>query len=150
MIAFSGNIEIGCVHTENTTVNTIHAIKKFAVTHQSNIMIFLQNDAEVKLSGALKSAVSDGSSHFNLQNHPNGIILAVYSVPFLSFHNLQIFGGIHTQNSNTLTPDFLAAVKCHNSCKITSIINIKIHITIDNITIFRTQKKYKTQRLYFL
>ena len=119
----------------NTVVNIIHATKKFAVTHPSKMIIFFQKLADIKLSGALKSSASVGSSHFKLQNHPSGIRFAVYSVHFLSFQSLQIFGGNQIPNSNTLTPDFLDAVKCHNSCSTTSIINIKTQIIIDNITI---------------
>jgi hypothetical protein len=115
LIEFSGNIESGCVHAVNITVNNTHATKKFAVTHQSKITIFFQNFADMKLSGALNSSVLLGSSHFRLQNHPKGIAFAVYSVPFLSFQSLQIFGGIQIPNSNTFTPDFLAAVKCQSS-----------------------------------
>jgi hypothetical protein len=99
----------------NIIVNSTHATKKLAVTHQSKIIIFFQNFADIKLSGALNSSVFFGSSHFKLQNHPRGIAFAVYSVPFLSFQSLQILGGIQIQNSSTFTPDFLAAVKCQSS-----------------------------------
>jgi len=96
-------------------VNSNQATKKFAVTHQSKITIFFQNFADIKLSGALNSSSFVGSSHFKLQNHHKGMAFAVYSVHFLSVQSLQIFGGIHTQNSKTLTHDFLAAVKCQSS-----------------------------------
>ncbi|MBO4515961.1 hypothetical protein J5751_00565 [bacterium] len=80
-----------------------------------------------------------GSSHFKLQNHQSGIAFAVYSVPFLSFQSLQIFGGIQIPNSSTLTPDFLAAVKCQSSWRITSIININIQAIIAIATILNFQ-----------
>ena len=48
-------------------------------------------------------------------NHPSGIRLRVYSVPDLSFHKVQTFGGIQIQNSFTFTQDFFAAEKCQNS-----------------------------------
>jgi hypothetical protein len=136
LIAFSGNTDIGCVHIENTVVKITRAIKKLAVTHHSKIIIFFRKLADIKLSGAVKSAVSVGSSHLSLQNHQRGITFAVYSVHFLSFQSLQIFGGIQIQNSNTFTHDFLDAIKCHNSCNTTRIININTQMMMDKITIF--------------
>jgi hypothetical protein len=98
------------------------------------MIIFFQKLADIKLSGALKSSASVGSSHFKLQNHPSGIQFAVYTVHFLSFQSLQIFGGNQIPNSNTFTPDFLEAVKCHNSWSTTSTININIHNIIAQTT----------------
>ena len=57
----------------------------------------------------------------------------MYSVHVLSFHKVVTFGGNHNQNSFTFTQDFLAAVKCQNSCKITSTIKAKIHNIIHHI-----------------
>jgi hypothetical protein len=136
-IAFSGKTDIGFVPIVNTAVNIIHATKKLANTHHAKINIFLRNLADMKLSFALKSSLSLGSSHFNLQNHHNGIAFNVYSVHFLSVRNLHIFGGIPIPNSNTFTPDFLAAVKCHNSCNITNVININTQIIIDRIIMLK-------------
>jgi hypothetical protein len=66
-------------------------------------------------------------------NPPKGSQLRVYSVPDLSFQRVQIFGGIQSQNSFTWTPDFLAAVKCPNSWRITSTIKTKIQRIIQSI-----------------
>ena len=131
-------------------VNRTHATKKFAVTHHSRMIIFFQNFADMKLSGALNSSVFFGSSHFKLQNHPRGMAFAVYSVHFLSFQSLQILGGIQIPNSNTLTPDFLAAVKCQSSWSITSIININIQAIIAIATIFKILNKLKEWPVYYM
>jgi hypothetical protein len=80
-------------------------------TPASNIITFLCIFAFTKLSLALNSSESLGSSHFNLTNHHRGIRLSVYLVHDLSFHSVNIFGGIHIPNSNTLTHDFFAAKK---------------------------------------
>ena len=130
-------------------VNRTHATKKFAVTHHSRMIIFFQNFADMKLSGALNSSVFFGSSHFKLQNHPRGIAFAVYSVHFLSFQSLQILGGIQIPNSSTFTPDFLAAVKCQSSWSITSIININIQAIIAMATILYFLSKLKNQFLNY-
>jgi hypothetical protein len=134
-IAFSGNTDIGLVQIVNTAVNIIQATKKFANTHQANINIFLRKLAIIKLSFDRNSSLMDGSSHFNLLNHPSGIAFSVYSVHFLSVRSLQILGGIPIPNSKTFTPDFLAIMKCHNSCNRTSVININTQIIIDRIII---------------
>jgi hypothetical protein len=66
----------------------------------------------------------------------------VYTVHFLSVPSLHILGGIPIPNSKTLTHDFLAATKCHNSCKIIRIINIKTHNNIDrNIFVIKKNNK---------
>jgi hypothetical protein len=116
-------IEIGFIPRVNIAVNTIHANAKFTVTHHRRMMIFFQTVALIKLSGALKSSVSLGSSPLSLTNHPNGIRLTVYSVPDLSVQSLNAFGGIPIPNSSTFTPDFLAAIKCPSSWIITKNIN---------------------------
>lgn len=104
----------------------------------------------MKLSGSLFSSLSAQSSHLSWTNHPNGIQFNVYSVHDLSFHKVVILGGSfilnrfsnkkdkiiegsHNQNSLTFTQDFLAAVKCQNSCKTTSTIKAKIHNIIHHI-----------------
>lgn len=110
-IAFSGMIDIGLIPRVKIAVKTIHAKAKFTVTHHRRMMIFLMIGALMKLSGALKSSVSLGSSPLSLTNHPNGIRFTVYSVPDLSVQSLNAFGGIPIPNSRTLTPDFLAAIK---------------------------------------
>ncbi len=120
-------IEIGLIPRVNMAVNTIQAKAKFTVTHHKRMIIFFHTVALIKLSGALKSSVSLGSSPFNLTNHPSGIRLTVYSVPDLSVQILNAFGGIPIPNSSTFTPDFLAAIKCPNSWIITKNIKSAIH-----------------------
>ncbi len=120
--------EIGLTQKVKIVLKINRANKKFITTHASMIIIFLWIGALIKLSFAWNSSGLPESSHLSLTNHPNGIQFKVYSVHDLSFHNLHALGGIPTPNSNTLTQDFLAARKCHNSCMITSHINIKIHI----------------------
>jgi len=77
-------IDMGLIHMVNILVKTIRAKIKLAVTHQINMMILFSILAFMKLSGALKSSLCLGSSHFNLTNHHSGIRLMVYSVHDLS------------------------------------------------------------------
>ena len=49
----------------------------------------------------------------------------MYSVQDLSFRSVLILGGNHNQNSLTFTQDFLAAIKCQNSCTIIRTIKAK-------------------------
>lgn len=121
--AFSGMIDIGLIPRVNIAVNTAQAKRKFTVTHHKRMITFFHTLALMKLSGALKSCVSFGSSPFNLTNHPSGIRLTVYAVPDLSVQSLNALGGIQIPNSKTLTHDFFAAIKCHSSWIITKNIN---------------------------
>jgi len=95
--------------------NAIHAKIIFAIIHQNKMISFPWSGAEMKLSGARNSFSSEGSSPFNLTNHPKGIQLMVYSVHFLSTVKVVTFGGIPTPNSCTFTPNFLEVQKCPNS-----------------------------------
>ena len=94
----------------------------------------------MKLSGALKSCSSLGSSPLSLTNQPRGKRFSVYSVPLLSVQSLMTLGGIPIPNSNTLTQLLLAAKKCPNSCHITKSINISIPKTINITCIFKKLK----------
>ncbi|MEI8253683.1 MAG: hypothetical protein WCG25_08320 [bacterium] len=113
---------------------------------QANIIIiFLCIGAFIRLSFALNSSGTFGSSHLSLTNQPNGIRFKVYSVHDLSVHNLHAFGGIPIPNSKTFTQLFLAAIKCHNSCIITS--NIKTN-NPDNTISAITKMLFKTPISY--
>ena len=57
----------------------------------------------------------------------------MYSVQDLSFRRALILGGNHNQNSFTFTQDFLAAIKCQNSCTIIRTIKAKIQSIIQTI-----------------
>ena len=96
-------------------------------------MVLETNDALIKLSLALNVAVSDGSSPLSLTNQPRGIAFNVYSVPDLSVRKVATLGGIPIPNSNTCTPVFFAAIKCHNSWIITKKRNNTIHNIIQTI-----------------
>jgi len=124
---------MGLIPRVNIAVNTAHANRKLTVTPHSKMMIFFQTVALMKLSGALKSSVSLGSSPLSLTNHPRGIRLTVYSVPDLSVRRVNALGGIPIPNSRTFTPDFLAAIKCPSSWIITKNINSAIQRMIHNI-----------------
>jgi hypothetical protein len=67
-----------------------------------------------------------GCSQVNFTNHPKGNQFKLNKVHFLSVKSFLALGGIPSQNSSTLTQNFLAAAKCHHSC---------ISITIENIII---------------
>jgi len=67
--------------------------------------------AFIRLSFALNSSGTLGSSHFSLTNHHSGIQFRVYSVHDLSVHILSALGGIPIPNSSTFTQLFLAAIK---------------------------------------
>jgi hypothetical protein len=67
--------------------------------------------AFMRLSFALNSSGTFGSSHLSLTNHPKGIQFKVYSVHDLSVHNLHALGGIPIPNSKTFTQLFFAAIK---------------------------------------
>jgi len=114
-------------------VKTNQANKKLTVTPANNITVLARKEAIIKLSFALKVPISEGSSHFNLTNPPSGIAFKVYSVPLLSVHSVRTFGGIPIPNSNTCTPVFFAAIKCHNSCIKTKNKNNNIPNIIHNI-----------------
>jgi hypothetical protein len=98
-----------------TTVNKAHAKTKLAPTPATKIIIFFQSFALIKLSFALKSSSSFGSSPLSLTNQPSGKRLRVYSVPDLSVRSLHTFGGIPIPNSKTFTQLFFALIKCPNS-----------------------------------
>jgi len=55
------------------------------------------------------------SSQFSLTKPPSGNQFKVYSVQSLSVKSFLAFGGIPSQNSITLTQNFLAMKKCPNS-----------------------------------
>ncbi len=95
-------------------------------------MSFFQSFAAIKVSLSSQSS-SLLSSPLSETNPPRGIQLSVYSVPDLSFHKVQIFGGIQIPNSFTFTPDFFAAQKCPSSWIITKNINIPIPSIIPSI-----------------
>ena len=109
----------GFVPTQKRTVIISQPKKRLTITHASNINVFDRNDAEIKLSFALKSSVSLGSSPLSLTNHQRGIQLSEYSVHVLSFVRTVARGGIPTPNSKTLTQVFFAAKKCPSSWIIT-------------------------------
>ena len=117
---------MGCVPMVNMAVKSTRARIRFIPTQATSINIFFHIVALMKLSFALKSCSSLGSSPLSLTNHPKGKRLRVYTVPDLSVRSLQTFGGIPIQNSNTFTPLLFALIKCPNSCIITRDMNIKI------------------------
>jgi len=119
----------GCVPVANSHVSTNQANTRLTKIPPSNMMIFRYSFALIKLSGALKSSVSAGSSPLSLTNPPSGIQLRVYSVQDASVQRVIAFGGIHTPNSKTLTQAFFAVKKCHSSWIITKNINESIPIT---------------------
>jgi hypothetical protein len=77
-----------------------------------------------------------GISHVNFTNQPIGSQFRVNNVPFLSVNNFLVLGGIPSQNSSTLTQNFLAAAKCHHSCINTIIEKSIIDVIIQRIIIF--------------
>jgi hypothetical protein len=126
-------------------VNNIRATIRFIPTPAISTSVFLPIFAFIKLSFALKSASSFGSSPLSLTNHPKGMRLSVYCVPDASVRSLHTLGGIPIPNSNTFTPLFFAVIKCQNSCTNTNHMNIIIPITI--VIIF--SKKVKIIRIIF-
>jgi hypothetical protein len=130
-------MEIGLTQAVNIAVNNIQANRKFINTHATIIINFFHIVAVIRLSFALNSSGTLGSSHLSLTNQPRGIQFRVYSVPDLSVHNLHALGGIPIPNSKTFTQLFFAVMKCPNSCIKTNDINIKIPIINPTIIIFK-------------
>jgi len=56
-----------------------------------------------------------GVSQVSFTNQPKGSQFKLKRVHLLSMKIFLARGGIHNPNSSTLTQNFLAAVKCHNS-----------------------------------
>gem|GEM_PF-5214195 len=104
-------IEIGLTPAVKITVNNIQANTKFINTQAIIIISFFRMFAFMRLSFALNSSGTLGSSHLSLTNHPKGIRFKVYSVHDLSVHNLHALGGIPIPNSSTFTQLFFAAIK---------------------------------------
>jgi hypothetical protein len=77
-----------------------------------------------------------GISQVNFTNQPIGNQFRENKVHFLSVKIFFALGGIHSQNSSTLTQNFLAAAKCHHSCIKIIIENKTIDVIIQIIIIF--------------
>lgn len=149
-----GTILIGLTPIVKITVKITNAVIKFITTPATIIMSFFQSFAAIKVSLSSQSS-SLLSSPLSETNPPRGIQLRVYSVPDLSFHKVQIFGGIQIPNSFTFTPDFFAAQKCPSSWIITKNINIPIPSIIPSIfyifiilKVFSLKKDKKTDSEY--
>ena len=102
---------------------------------------FFRSFAFTKLLASVFSAEFVPSSPLSATNPPSGIRFNVYFVPDLSVRSVAILGGIPNQNSFTWTQDFLAAMKCPSSCKITSKTKVSIQSIIQSIKAFFKKNK---------
>lgn len=102
---------------------------------------FFRSFAFTKLLASVFSVEFVPSSPLSATNPPSGIRFNVYFVPDLSVRSVAILGGIPNQNSFTWTQDFLAAMKCPSSCKITSKTKVSIQSIIQSIKVFFKKNK---------
>ena len=127
---------MGFVPMKKSEEKTTRAIKKFIITPAEIMMSFFRSFAFTKLLASVFSAEFVPSSPLSATNPPSGIRFNVYFVPDLSVRSVAILGGIPNQNSFTWTQDFLAAMKCPSSCKITSKTKVSIQSIIQSIKVF--------------
>jgi hypothetical protein len=74
-------------------------------------------------------------SQVNFTKPQSGSRFKVNKVHFLSIKSDLALGGSQSQNSSTLTQNFLAAKKCHNSWIKTTIEKIRIAVRIQRKSI---------------
>ena len=138
---------MGFVPMKKSEEKTTRAIKKFIITPAEIMINFFRSFAFTKLLASVFSAEFVPSSPLSATNPPSGIRFNVYFVPDLSVRSVAILGGIPNQNSFTWTQDFLAAMKCPSSCKITSKTKVSIQSIIQSIKVFFKKNK-KTEWNY--
>ena len=108
-------IAIGFTQTKKSTEKTMIASKKFIKTHPSKMILFWIYVLFIRASGSFLSSSSFGSSHFKRTKPQRGSQLRLKIVHFLSVKRAFALGGIPSQNSCTLTQNFLAERKCPSS-----------------------------------
>ena len=132
---------MGFAPMKKSEEKTTRAIKKFIITPAEIMMSFFRSFAFTKLLTSVFSVEFVPSSPLSATNPPSGIRFNVYFVPDLSVRSVAILGGIPNQNSFTWTQDFLAAMKCPSSCKITSKTKVSIQSIIQSIKVFFKKNK---------